>query len=218
MDVAQAAVMHRTERLEDRAVQDVRADRGLRVEAEDQDQHRRHQAAAAHAGHPDENPDRGARECELPGQERVPGMGHETNGRPRSAHKSLYIRQPVQKPVTAASSASAATSSPSTAPNVGKPAAYATDAAESTTSPTMLAARGGRESSSSPSPKRGCNSSKYARHGRQYRRPNVSPTASCSASSASSHHQPVATATSERTPTTDWFVRGARESITSRSL
>ena len=57
------------ERLEDRAVEDVGADRDLRVEAEEQDQDRRHQAAAAHPGHPDEHADeraprgRTARSC-----------------------------------------------------------------------------------------------------------------------------------------------------------
>ena len=42
------------------AVEDVGADRGLRVEAEEQDQHRRHQLAAAHPGHADEHADREA--------------------------------------------------------------------------------------------------------------------------------------------------------------
>src|SRR3954451_9314345 len=42
--------------------------------------------------------------------------------------------------------------------------------------------------------------------------------ASCSASTTSSHHQPAATASSETSPTTAWFVRGARESITCRSV
>ena len=57
MDVPELAVPGGAERLEDRAVEDVRADRDRRLEAEDEDQHRRHQRAAAHAGHPDEQAD-----------------------------------------------------------------------------------------------------------------------------------------------------------------
>src|SRR5437763_9433246 len=53
--------------LEDRAVQDVGADRGRRVEAEDEDEDRRHERAAAHAGHADAHADGEAREDELPG-------------------------------------------------------------------------------------------------------------------------------------------------------
>ena len=48
-----------------------------------------------------------------------PGSGTRRTGGRAARSASLYIRQPVQKPVTAASSASAATSSPSTAPSVG---------------------------------------------------------------------------------------------------
>ena len=48
---------HRAERLEDRSVHDVRADRDGRLEAEDEHEHRRHQRAAAHPGHPDEQAD-----------------------------------------------------------------------------------------------------------------------------------------------------------------
>ena len=51
------------------------------------------------------------RERELPGQRDDPGIGQETNGRPVSLQASLYASHPVQKPVVAASSASAATSS-----------------------------------------------------------------------------------------------------------
>ena len=54
---AEHPVAHRPERLEDRPVEDVGPDRDLGVEAEEQDQDRRHQAAAAHPGHPDEHPD-----------------------------------------------------------------------------------------------------------------------------------------------------------------
>jgi len=61
------AVAHRAERLEDGAVEDVRADGDFRVEAEEQDQDRRHQRAAAHPRHPDEDPDEQARQRELPG-------------------------------------------------------------------------------------------------------------------------------------------------------
>jgi len=50
-------VPHRPERLEHRAVEDVRADGGLHVEAEEQDQDRRHQRPAAHPRHADEDPD-----------------------------------------------------------------------------------------------------------------------------------------------------------------
>ena len=57
VDVPELAMPDGAERLEDRAVEDVRADRDRRLEAEDEDQHRRHQRAAAHAGHPDEKAD-----------------------------------------------------------------------------------------------------------------------------------------------------------------
>src|ERR1700690_2443873 len=128
----------RAEGLEDSPVQDVRADRRLRVEAEEQDQHRGHQRASAHARHADEHADQQAGEAELPRHVRG-GSGHETNGCPRSRQPSLYASQPVQKPVTAASNARAATRMPRPAPSVDRPAAYATDAAGSTTSPTMFA-------------------------------------------------------------------------------
>ena len=55
VDRAEHPVPRRAERLEDRAVEDVRADRDLRVEVEEQDQDRRHQRAAAHSGHPDQH-------------------------------------------------------------------------------------------------------------------------------------------------------------------
>src|SRR2546423_8473857 len=108
MDVAELAMTHRAKRLEDRTMQDVGADRGFRVETEEEDQHRSHETSAAHSGHADEQPHREARECELPGHARG-GIGQETNGRPRRRQPSLYASQPVQKPVTAASSASTAT-------------------------------------------------------------------------------------------------------------
>ena len=57
VDVPELAVPRGAERLEDRAVEDVGADRHRRLEAEDEDQHRRHQRAATHAGHPDEQAD-----------------------------------------------------------------------------------------------------------------------------------------------------------------
>ena len=60
-------VARRAERLEDGAVEDVGADGDLRVEAEEQDQDRRHQAAAAHPGHADEHADEEPGERELPG-------------------------------------------------------------------------------------------------------------------------------------------------------
>ena len=49
------------------------------------------------------------------------GSGHETKGLPVSQQPSLYASQPVQNPVTAASSASAATIEPSTAPAIDRP-------------------------------------------------------------------------------------------------
>src|SRR5439155_22233331 len=64
---AEPTVPDRAERLEDRAVQDVGADRVRRLEAEDDDEDRRHQRAAAHPGEPDERADQQARERELPG-------------------------------------------------------------------------------------------------------------------------------------------------------
>ena len=51
------------------------------------------------------------------------GIGHETNGLPVTRQSSLNASQPVQKPVAAASSASAATSRPSAAPRIGAPSA-----------------------------------------------------------------------------------------------
>jgi len=67
MDVAEPAMPHGAERLEDRAVQDVRADRVRRLEAEDDHQDGRHQRPAAHSRQADENADQQPREGELPG-------------------------------------------------------------------------------------------------------------------------------------------------------
>src|SRR5262249_45215191 len=213
---AEHPVPGRADRLEDRAVEDVRAYRDLRVEPEEQDQDRGHQRAAAHARHPDEDADEQACERELPGHGRpiCPGIGQETNGRPVRRQPSLYASQPVQKPVIAARRARAATSSASATPAAVQPSANASVDEPSTTAPTMFAARGGRLSSSGPSPKRGCTSSKYATQGRQKRRPKTSPTTSCSASRATIQCQPVATATSEKMPIVAWLKRGARESTT----
>ena len=62
MDVTEPAVLHRAERLEDRAVDDVGSDRDRRLEAEDEHEQWRHQRAAAHPGHPDQQPDQKAGE------------------------------------------------------------------------------------------------------------------------------------------------------------
>ena len=53
---SQPTVPDAAERLEDRPVEDVRADRHRRVEVEEEDQNRRHGGAAPHPGHPDEEP------------------------------------------------------------------------------------------------------------------------------------------------------------------
>ena len=54
---AEAAVTDGAERLEDGPVQDVGADRHGRVEVEEEDEDRRHERAATHSRHPDENAD-----------------------------------------------------------------------------------------------------------------------------------------------------------------
>ena len=59
-------VLHRADGLEDRAVGDVGADRGRRRDAEQEDEDRRHQRAAAHPGHPDEEADQEPDDGELP--------------------------------------------------------------------------------------------------------------------------------------------------------
>jgi hypothetical protein len=58
---AEHPVPDRADRLEDGAVEDVRADRDARVEPEDEDEQRRHERAAAHPGEPDERADQQAR-------------------------------------------------------------------------------------------------------------------------------------------------------------
>ena len=57
VDGALLPVLVAADRLRDRGVGEVGADRGGRRDAEHQDQHRRHQRAAADAGHADEDPD-----------------------------------------------------------------------------------------------------------------------------------------------------------------
>jgi hypothetical protein len=66
----------------------------------------------------------------------------------------------VQKPVTAASRASAATRPVSSQPATGTPARKNMLAPVRQPKPIMFAKRGGRESSSGPSPKRGWINSK----------------------------------------------------------
>jgi len=67
---AEPPVPDGAEGLEDRAVQDVGPDRVRRLEAEDDHEDRRHQRAAAHAGHADQRSDQETGEDELPGHER----------------------------------------------------------------------------------------------------------------------------------------------------
>ncbi len=81
---------------------------------------------------------------------------------PRRRAPIRYSWQPAQKPVTAASSARNATSTPSATPNPVQPTAYATEAVVRTVRPIQFAKRGGRESSIGPSPIRGWTHSKYA--------------------------------------------------------
>ena len=88
-DRAEHSVPCGAERLEDRAVEDVGADRDLRVETEEEDQDRGHQAAATHPGHADEDPHEQACERELPGHAGLGGSGQETNGLPVRRQPSL---------------------------------------------------------------------------------------------------------------------------------
>ena len=81
---AEPAVADRAERLEDRAVQDVGADGVRRLEAEEDDEDRRHQRAAAHAGEADDRADQQARERELPGHA-LSGRGSSRRRRCRSS-------------------------------------------------------------------------------------------------------------------------------------
>ena len=77
---AETAVAPGTEALEDRAVEEVRPDGILRREAEEDDEDRRHERAAADAGQADDQADDEARDDELPGHER----------RPRSVSRASY--------------------------------------------------------------------------------------------------------------------------------
>jgi hypothetical protein len=61
------AVANCAERLEDRTVEDVRADRERRLEAEEEHEDGRQQRAAAHSGEANEDPDEEPGEGELPG-------------------------------------------------------------------------------------------------------------------------------------------------------
>lgn len=62
----------------------------------------------------------------------------------------MYASQPAQKPVTAASRASAETSAPSASPSSGAPSPWASEAAVRKIVPTRFAKRGGRASSKRP--------------------------------------------------------------------
>ena len=64
---SQPPVAHRAERLEDRAVEDVGADGVAGLEAEDDDQDRRHQRPSADAREADDQPEPEPRQRELPG-------------------------------------------------------------------------------------------------------------------------------------------------------
>jgi hypothetical protein len=66
--VAQPAVSDGAEGLEDGAVEDVRADRVRRLEAEDDHKDGRHERAAAHPREAHQDADQQTRERELPGQ------------------------------------------------------------------------------------------------------------------------------------------------------
>jgi hypothetical protein len=66
MHLAQLSMPGRAERLEDRAVQDVSADRDGRIEAEQEDEDRRHQRSTAHPGQTDERADQQTGHRELP--------------------------------------------------------------------------------------------------------------------------------------------------------
>jgi len=68
MHRSQTSVPEGAEGLEDGAVEDVRPDRVRRLEAEDDHENGRHQAATAHSGEPDEGADEEPGESELPGQ------------------------------------------------------------------------------------------------------------------------------------------------------
>ena len=65
-NVPHAAVLGRADRLEHRAVRDVRTDRGRGRDPEQEDEDRRHQRPAAHAGHPHEHAREETDDHELP--------------------------------------------------------------------------------------------------------------------------------------------------------
>src|SRR4051794_40990783 len=67
MHGAEPTVSDRAERLEDRAVQDVGADGVGRLEAEEDDEDRRHQGAAAHPRQADDRANQQTGQRELPG-------------------------------------------------------------------------------------------------------------------------------------------------------
>ena len=71
---AETPVADRPERLEDRAVEDVGADRVGWLEAEEDDQDRRHQRAAADPCQADDQPEQQPREGELPGHDALSTM------------------------------------------------------------------------------------------------------------------------------------------------
>src|SRR5438046_158780 len=77
------------ERLEAGAVQDVRADRIGRLEAEHDHENRRHQRAAAHPGETDEHADQEAREGELPGHRSTTPLAVSSSGRDGFAGASV---------------------------------------------------------------------------------------------------------------------------------
>jgi hypothetical protein len=70
LDVSKGALAHRSDGFEDGAVEDVRADRVGRAEAEAEHEHGCHQRPAAHTGQPDERADQEPGEGELPGHRR----------------------------------------------------------------------------------------------------------------------------------------------------
>ena len=217
MHGAEHPVAHRAERLEDGAVKDVGADRDLRVEPEDEDEDRRHQAAAAHAGHADEDPDERAREvnCQVIGAR--PGIGQETNGRPVSRQPSLYASQPVQKPVTAASSASAATSSAEhRAGDVPAERVGERRRAEHGGSDHVRGARRPAVLERALAEPR-LHELEVREAGQAEAAPDTRPTTSCRASRPASQPQPASQRRARASPIVAWLKRGARESITAVS-
>src|SRR5690348_3415928 len=84
MDRSKLAATRRAERLEDSAVEDVRADGVGRLEAEHDHEDRREQRPTAHAGQPDERADQEPRERELPGHRYASIRTCATSGRENS--------------------------------------------------------------------------------------------------------------------------------------